>query len=221
MRITLNPTFSIETGELLSHDGQFEVQDVAIRFDRSAQGQAKQNVNTANTVAGKAGYDASQVGSSFIPGLEREAQNPVGFTPIQKNRQLVAGAEAIGGVNAGLTGEAKLASARTRNAGGFAPALDEAARIKSRQLGTNALNVENEDARLAQEKQQFAQKQLQGLYGLDTTNQLKAMGLSDEAIAEELKAGQTGWQQNAMGWIQAIKPGGKVGGASFGGGGGG
>jgi hypothetical protein len=205
MRITVDPTLDIHTLEWLPRPS-YEIPDseVLIRFDRSAQKQAGRNVNTANTVAGKAGFDASQVGSSFIPGLENQAQNPTGFTPVQKNRQLVAGAEAIGGVNSGLRGEANLASSRTRNAGGFAPALDEAARIKSRQLGTNALNVENEDARLAQEKQQFAQKQLQGLYGLDTTNQLRAMGLSDEAIAEKLKAGQQGWLQNTEGIIDTL-----------------
>lgn len=204
MRITLNPTFDIETGVLVSHDGQFEVIQIPILFDRSAQKEAGRNVTSATSLAGKFGENASEVGASFIPGLEREANNPTGFTPIQKSRQLTAGAEAIGGVNAGLKGEANLASSRTRTAGGFAPALDEAARVKSRQLSTNALGVENEDARLAQEKQRFAQSQLQGLYGLDTSNQLRAMGLSDEAIKDQIDAGKTGWQQNAMGWIDTL-----------------
>ena len=205
MRITIDPTLDLSTLEWLPRPS-YEIPDseVTIRFDRKAQGQASSNVSTANSVAGGAGANAAQISSSLIPGLEREAANPTGFTPVQKNNMLVSGAEAIGGVNAGLKGEANLASSRTRNAGGFAPALDEAARIKSRQLGTNALNVQNEDARLAQEKQQFAQKQLQGLYGLDTTNQLKAMGLSDEAIQQELAAGRQGWLQNTEGVIDTL-----------------
>jgi hypothetical protein len=218
MRITLNPTFDIESGELLHHDGQFEVAEIPILFDRSAQSEAGQNVKTDRSLAGQAGTEAGQIGASFIPGLERQAQNPTGFTPLEKGRQLTAGAEAIGGVNAGLTGEANLASARTRTAGGFAPALDEAARIKSRQLSTNALGVENQDAILRQKKQQEANQQLGQLYGMDRSNQLRAMGLSDEAINSQVNAGKSGWQQNAMGWINAIKPSGSGGGGGGGGG---
>jgi len=210
MRITIDPVLDLHTLEWLPRPS-YEIPDseVLIRFDRSAQGQAKQNVSTANSVAGGFGTAASQIGSSLIPGLEREAQNPTGFTPVQKNNMLVSGAEAIGGVNAGLKGEANLASARTRNAGGFAPALDEAARIKSRQLSGNALGVENEDARLANEKQQFAQRQLQGLYGTDTTNQLRAMGLSDEALNSEINAGKSGWLQNTLDTIGTLTAGAK------------
>lgn len=206
MKITLNPTFSIESGELLSHDGIFEVERIPILFDRSAQKQAGQNVSTDKSLAGGFGTTASGIGSTLIPGLEREANNPTGFTPMQKNDQLVAGAEAAGGVNSGLKGTASLETARTKTAGGFAPALDEAARIKSRQLSSNALNVSGEDARLAQEKQRFAQGELGNLYGGLNEDQLKAMGLSDEAINTQLRAGQTGWQQNAMGWLNALKP---------------
>jgi hypothetical protein len=173
------------------------------RCDRSAQNQSSQNSNKANSVAGGFGTTAGQIGSSIIPGLESEAKNPTGFTPEQKNNMLTAGAEAIGGVNSGLKGAAALDTARTRNAGGLAPALDEAARIKSRQLGTNALGVENENANLEQSKQKFAQQQLGGLYQGLNSDQLKAMGLSDEDINTMIKAGQSGWQQNAMGWIGA------------------
>ena len=204
IRIVVDPTLDMETLQWLPRPSyEIDEKDVPIRFDRSATKEAKTNVSTANSTAGEFGNNANEVGASFIPGLEREATNPTGFTPVQKNNQLVSGAEAIGGVNAGLKGEANLATARTRNAGGFAPALDEAARIKSRQLGTNALNVENEDARLAQEKQQFAQKQLGGIYGEDETNRLRAMGLSDEAIQTQLKAGQSGWFQNLTDYMRA------------------
>ena len=101
---------------------------------------------------------------------------------------------------------------RTRNAGGLAPALDEAARIKSRQLGTNALGVSNENANLEQSKQRFAQGELGNLYSGLNKDQLTAMGVSDEDINTMIKAGQSGWQQNAMGWLNAFKPGGGGGG---------
>jgi hypothetical protein len=218
LRVLLNPCFLIETGELLYHDGESFVEQFPIRLDRSAQGQAQQNSNKANSVAGGFGTTAAQVGSSLIPGLERQANNPTGLTPEQKNNATVSGAEAIGGVNSGVKGEANLASSRTRNAGGMAPALDEAARIKGRQLATNVQGVTNLDTELANKKQEFAQGELGNIYGGLNKDQLTALGISDEDINTMIKAGQSGWQQNAMGWLNAFKPAGGGGGAGSGGG---
>jgi hypothetical protein len=206
VKITINPSFSIETGELLSHDGQYDLPDelVTLRFDRSAQAQAKGNKTTADTLGSNLGSEAAGVGAAVIPGLEREATNPQGFAPTDVNNMLVAGGEAVGGANAGITGEANLEAARTRNAGGFASALDEAARTKSRQLSTNALNVSGEQAREKLKQQQFAQTQLADLMKSDRANQLRAMGLSDEAIAQELAAGKSGWLQNVNQTIEAV-----------------
>jgi hypothetical protein len=201
-KFLLNPTFDIETGKLVSHDGEFFVESFPMRCDRSIQKQAKSNAGTANSVGGQMGAAASQIGSTIIPGLEQEATHPTGFDPLQKGRMLTSSGEAIGGVNAGVTGEANLAAARTRNAGGFTHALDEAARVKGRQMASATLGVQNEDARMAQEKQRFAQQQLAGLYGTDTSAQLKAMGLSDEDLRTALQAGQTGWLQNAEGILK-------------------
>lgn len=210
MKITLNPCFLIETGKLLSHDGQFEVDEIPIRFDRSAQQQAKNNMTTANTTAGGFGSEAAGIGGTLIPGLERESTNPQGFAPTDVNNMLVAGGEAVGGANAGITGTANLEAARTRNAGGFASALDEAARTKSRQLSTNALNVSGEQAREKEKQRQFAQTQLGDLMKSDRADQLRAMGLSDEAIAQELAAGRQGWYQNTIAGINAVTGAGKA-----------
>jgi hypothetical protein len=209
-KVLLDPVFSLGTGELLSHSGESYVDEFPIRCDRSAQGQAKSNMTTANTTGSTFGGRASDIYNSEIPGLERDANNPQGYTPEQKNNMLVSGGEAVGGANSGIVGQAVLEATRTRNAGGFANSLDEAARIKGRQLSTNALNVNNEDARLAQQKQQEARRQLTGLYSTNTSDQLKAMGLSDEAIQQELEAGKSGWQQNAMNWINTFKPSGST-----------
>ncbi len=203
-RVLLNPVFSLATGELLSHDGESFVEDFQIKCDRSIQGAAKKNAATAGDVGTGFGSTASQIGSSLIPGLEREAQNPTGFTPVQKNNMLVASQEGVGGANSGIVGQANLAAARTRNAGGFARALDEAARQKGRQLSTNAIGVENEDARVALQRQQQAQQMLSGLYGTDTSRQLSAMGLQNEDLNTALKAGQVGWAQNLEGGIDTL-----------------
>jgi hypothetical protein len=204
VRILLNPTFDIETGKLLSHDGESFVESIPIRCDRSVQKSAKQGSAAATAKAGQLGAGAEQIRSAIIPGLEQEAEHPTGYSPLEKGRMLTSIGEGVGGVNAGVTGLANLASARTRNAGGFTSALDEAARIKGRQMASAGLGVENEDARLAQEKQRFAQQQLSGLYGTDTSNQLRAMGLSDEDLRTALEAGKTGWLQNLEGGINTV-----------------
>jgi len=197
-RILLNPTFLIETGELLSHDGEFHVEHIPIRMDRSIQQRAKAGASAATGEAGGFGMQAKQIGSTLIPGLERQATTPTGYSPLEKGRMRTAVGESLGGTAADIGGQATLAAARTRNAGGFAPALAEAARIKSRATATGNLGIESEDARLAQEKQRYAQQALQGLYGTDTSNQLNAMGLSNESLKTALQAGQSGWFQNLM-----------------------
>lgn len=216
MWINTKVVIDIETGRVLEREG-FEYEGPLELCDRSVQGKAKENAGQANAVGVQAGSTANQIGSVLIPGLERQAQNPTGFTPQQKNRQLVAGAESVGGTGAGTAGAAELEKMRTRNPAGFSAALDEAARQRGRQTSTNALGVENADTMLAQEKQRQAQQQLQGLYGTDTSNQLKAMGLSNEDLQTALEAGKSGWLQNTEGIIgtltgaaKAAKPGGYI-----------
>ncbi len=215
MKITISPTFDIESGKLLYHEGQYEIDEVPIRFDRSAQAQANQNRKTADTTASGFGTEASGIAGTVIPGLERESTNPQGFAPTDVNNMLVAGGEAVGGANAGITGEANLEAARTRNAGGFAGALDEAARVKSRQLATNALTVSGEQAREKEKQRQFSQTQLADLLKSDRANQLRAMGLSDEAIAQELAAGRQGWFQNTLEAINTVTGAGKAAGGAY------
>lgn len=220
-RFLWNPTFSIETGELLSHDGEGFVDEFPIRCDRGATTQAKTQGQQAAGVAGQAGANANQLYSSIVPGLIRQAQTPQGFTPEQQNRQLVASQEAAGGGNAAITGEGRLAALRTKTAGGFAPALDEAARQKGRILSTNALDIQNQNARLGLQRQAAAQSQLGQLYGVNTGDQLKAMGLQSQDLENQLRAGQQGWVQNVNQSIAALgQLGGGVGAAAKGLGGG-
>jgi hypothetical protein len=203
-RVLLNPVFDIETGTLLQHDGESYVEEFSIRCDRSIAKTAGSNAASAGGTAGGFGATAAGEESALVPGLERDANTPTGFTAQQKNNMLVAGAEGVGGTGAGATGAASLTAARTKNAGGFADALDEAARIRGRQTSQNALGVQNADAQLAQEKQQEARKALQGLYGTDTSNQLKAMGLQNEDLNSQLAAKRQGWLQDTEGVINTI-----------------
>lgn len=203
-RITINPVIDMETLQLVGHDGQYEVDHIPFRFDRSATGTAKNLGKQAGSVASTSGSEADVDRSSVIPGLLRDVSNPTGFTPVQQNNMLVRQQEAAGGANAVAGGEGRLAALRTRSAGGFAPALAEAARAKGRTLATGALDVANRNAELEQQKQQEARRQLLGLYGTDTSNQLRAMGLQSQDLQDQLAAGRQGWLQNTEGVLGTI-----------------
>jgi hypothetical protein len=193
----------METGAVL-HEESFSYEGPLALCDRSAQGQAKQGARTAAGVGAAEQTNANQIGSNLIPGLEREAQNPVGYSPTDLNSQLVASQSGAGGANAGVMGEAKLAGARTRNAGGYTAALDEASRNKGRQESQGSLNIASNNAGLKQKQQQFAQGQLSGLYGTDTNAMLKAMGLVPEDVNAEANAGKSGWLQDFTGIMSAL-----------------
>lgn len=204
MRVLENPTFSIETGELLSHDGESFIEAFPIRCDRGAVKQAKNLGGEAGGVAGQSQANANSIYSSVVPGLIRQAQTPQGLTAGQLNTAATASGEAAGGANAAITGEGRLAALRTRTAGGYPAALDEAARAKGRTLATNAQDLQLTNARLGLQRQADAQRQLEGLYGTNTSNMLRAMGLQNQDLETELAAGRQGWLQNTEGVLGTI-----------------
>lgn len=203
-RVTINPVIDMETLQLVGHDGQYELDHIPFRFDRGAVDTAKKLGRQAGETGATAGSEAATERSAVIPGLLRDVSNPTGFTPVQQNNMLVKQQEAAGGGNAAATGEGRLAALRTRTAGGFAPALAEAARAKGRTLATGALDVANRNAELEQQKQQEARRQLLGLYGTDTSNMLKSMGLQSQDLQDQLAAGRQGWLQNTEGILGTI-----------------
>ena len=204
MRVLDTPVFDIETGKLLSHSGESFVESFPIRCDRSAANQAKNQGAQASGVAGTSQANANTLYSSVVPGLIRQAQTPQGLTAGQLNTATTASGEAAGGANAALTGEGRLAALRTRTAGGYPAALDEAARAKGRTLATNAQNLQLTNARLGLERQADAQRQLEGLYGTNTSNMLRAMGLQNQDLETQLAAGRQGFLQNAEGLLGTI-----------------
>jgi hypothetical protein len=179
---------------------------------RDATGQAKNAFNTASATAGEAGANASGVNAALTPQLEREFQNPTGYSPDELNKMNVASEQGAGGAESSLKGEADLNVARTRNSAGYSTALDEAARDKTRALSENSLNIQGQNAKLAQAKQQHAGDELAGIYGTDVKETLGAQGLMPEDIKAEVGAGQSGWFQNMTQLINSLKPGGNVGG---------
>jgi hypothetical protein len=204
LRVLENPTFDIKTGKLISHDGESFVEEFSILFDRGAVKQAKTQGDTAGGVAAKSGSEADVERGAVIPGLIRDVNNPQGFTPQQQNNMLVKQQEGVGGGNAAITGEGRLAALRSRTAGGIAPALAEAARSKGRTLATGALDVANRNAELQQQQKEQARQQLLGLYGTDTSGMWKGLGLQAEDLQNQLAAGRQGWGQNLEGALGTI-----------------
>ena len=175
--------------------------------DRSLQKKASQAADTASATGNLYGGEAGTVGASIIPGLEREAQGGQGFTPTEKNNMLVAGEQGAGGAAGSLVGQGELAATRTRNAAGIPGALDEAMREKGRTLSQNALGVENESAKLAQEKQQKAQGMLAGIREGDINAQLRSMGMVPEDINAGVNAQKVGWFQNMNELLRTLEGG--------------
>lgn len=181
-------------------------------MSNSREDRAKTANDQATSTATNYGAAATGVGSSLVPELTKEATNPTGMTPTEKNNLLVAGAQGAGGATAGITGQADLEAARTHNTGALSGVLDQAAREKTKALSNTTLGVANQDVALKEKQRQEGLAGLQGVYGTDVGAQLKAQGLVPEDINAENAAAQSGVQQNALNWFKAVKSGGGGGG---------
>lgn len=206
MKIYTKIVFDIETGKRLEEEF-FEYDGPLALCDRAAQSQASQAEKTAGSTASQYGSAASGINSTLTPFLTRELTNPQGFTQGDLTQMLNYAEAGAGGANSGITGQANLEAARTRNASGFSSALDDAARQRSKALASTSEGIGAENAQLKQQQQQSAAKQLQGLYGTDTSAMLDSMGLQNQDINTEIKAGQSGWFQNLNQMLQTIEGG--------------
>jgi len=198
VRIHTSTTIDIETGQVLS-DFFYEYSGPLALCDRAAKAQARQAEKIAGQTAAGYGSQATGINNTLVPTLTQEATNPTGFTPTQLNNQLVAGEQGAGGATSGITGTAGLNAMRTRNSGALSSVYDQAARRQGQTLSQNAVTVQNQNAMLQEKKRQEGLAALQGLYGTDVKAQLAAMGIQDQDINTEIKAGQSGWFQNALG----------------------
>lgn len=171
---------------------------------RAATSQANNLVGTAGTTAAQSNASAAGINSNLNPFLTSELMHPQGFSQQDQTSMLSAGQGGTGGANASIAGSANLAAARTRNSGGFAPALDAAARMRNQTNATQSEQIASQNAQLKNTQQQNAASGLQGLYGTDSSNALKALGLQDQAINTETDAGKSGWLQNATGLLSGL-----------------
>ena len=192
-------------------------------MSRDAQNQAKKTFKESQGVFGDSQGNAKDLYSKILPVYEGEATNPQGFAKEDLAAMNTASGQSVGGATAGAVGEGNLEAARTRNAGGFAPALDEAVRSGERTLSTNALDVQGKNAALREMNRQAGISGLSSLYSGKMGAMLSALGLGNQSTNALTDAGKSGWFQNMTSLISSLKPGGSMGGGqspsfSFGGG---
>lgn len=145
-----------------------------------ARGQAQaanKQLNLSNTTAANAGATAGNIYSGLAPQLSAEATNPQGYSPSDINAMQTASAQALGGATSGITGQANLQAARTRNSGGYATALDQAGQQAMQTQSQNDLGIQQANANLKNTQQQAALGALQGLYGTNVQQQTSLLGL--------------------------------------------
>src|SRR6516164_8327201 len=75
---------------------------------------------------------AQDIGGMLVPTLKADVTNAPGLGETGRNAMLGTGLGAAGGAASGIVGEEGLRAARSRNVGGSAGVLDEAAREKMR-----------------------------------------------------------------------------------------
>jgi hypothetical protein len=187
----------------------------------AATAAAQRAAQTAAQTGGQYGAAAQGIGGMLVPQLQADVTNPQGYGAQTMNLMLGEGLGAAGGAASGIVGQEGLAAARSRNVGGQAGVLDEAAREKMRTSAGVGLDVATKNAQVQQAQRAGALKQLEGIYGTDVGAQLKAQSLVPEDIDAWAKANQTGWMQNTAMMLNALKPGyqgGGAGGITMGGG---
>lgn len=146
------------------------------------QNAALANNSTANALSSASNTNANNVYSTLAPTLTHEATSPAGFAPSDLTAMHTAATDSLGGSTAGITGQANLTAARTRNAGAFQPALSEAGRDASRKDAEAAVTIQAQNAMQREKNRQAGIQGLQGLYGTLDKSTLDALGIGNQAI---------------------------------------
>lgn len=134
-------------------------------------------ISSANNLSSLLSGNASGLESTLTPQLESQLVNPSGYGATDLAAMTTAAGEGAAGATAGAQGAMRRAAARTRNAGGYAAAEDEAARSGQRAASTAGLSIASQNANLKQQQKEEAAKGLEGLYGTDIGASVNALGL--------------------------------------------
>lgn len=171
---------------------------------KAANRQLLNNSGTGQSENSQLSGAGSGISGFLTPELEGEAKNPQGYTPQQLAYMNTASQQSLGGSVGGVTGQANLETARTRNAGGMQGAVGSASRSAQRQLSTNALDIQKSQADLQQQQRQQALQSLQSLYGVDESTALGYLNSSNTALGDEKSKNPGGTASAGIGAAGAI-----------------
>lgn len=170
------------------------------------------NSGMGQGIAGASNANASGLYGTLTPTLTSEAINPQGIDPADLAKMNTAAQQSAGGSNAGAVGEGGLLSARTRNAGSGAAAIAKSAENAQKNLGDEAVKIQNENTQTKLNQQQEGLRGLQGLYGTNENEALGGLNASNRSLdtAANMK---NFWQQLLL---QGIQSGGQMASAALG-----
>ena len=161
------------------------------------------NSGTATTAAAGYGGNAAGLYGSLAPAYSAMAFNPQGYGATNLAKMNTASQQSLGGSNAGVTGQAGLEAARTRNAGGSAAVLDAASQNAMRQNSENAIGTDVANANLQQKQQGEGLAGLSSLYGQNVNAQLGEQGISNQALGQAAQI-QNPWSQLGMNALKDV-----------------
>jgi hypothetical protein len=185
--ITVNPSFDLQTFELVAHDGQFEYCGPVAEC-KGGMEQAQQNINTADKLS--SGYATQEQGiqNQLLPFLTAETTNPQGFGTQGTNELLSSGGQAVSGAVGAGDEAAKLRASRLGNPSSSGSIIDAVARSGMQQQSDNALGINTENLGEKLKQQQAGATGLGELGGKDMSAALSSLGLSNNAIEDYTKA---------------------------------
>jgi len=162
----------------------------------------------AADIAGGAGStllgEGQGIQAALLPFLRGEMTATHAFSPTQLNEMLSYAGAGAGGAAGSLAGEAQLQAARTGNTAATSGIMDKIARAKSQGLAKANEGIGAMDVEQTERNKQAGAEGMASLYGVDTSQAMKAMGLQSEDIANQTKASDTGgWFKNLMGTLSA------------------
>ena len=209
MLITTRLVIDMETGTVLAHESYEYSGPVALA---KGSGYAKANMGTANNLENAYSGQALGVNANLIPFYQSEIQNPIGFGQQATTEMKTEAGQSAAGAQSAAQERAKQAAARTGNLAALPSVQDKLARSAGQEADQNALGIDiaNTKAKLAQ--QQAGASGLSEVGARDTGAGLNALGLSNAALDQYMKAAN--WSEQPLN--SAIEAGGKVGAAAVG-----
>lgn len=172
--------------------------------DSFATGAAKRAVSQDTGMGTSLFNEGQGIQAGLLPFLRGELNATHGFDPTQLNEMLTSAAAGSGGAAGSLSGDAALTAARTNNTAGYSGVLDKIARAKTQGLAKANESIASADVMEAEKKRQAGAAGMESLYGADTGDALKAMGLSNEAVKTEADASGGGWFRNLLGSLGSL-----------------